>query len=314
MGAVVIPGARGDVVITHRLLRQMRWTFGLTTALVAALLIGLALTLPRSLAYTGLVEENLALRTQLQEINTRMSEVDRLLLRLRLYDAQIRSLAEPDGDHGPLPEEAFANGRLLSALEDTDGQLEGPSDEMYPAPHPLDGSDLRPAETWALAVSARVDTFVTLFTRAEPDLNQLVAELEDLRALEIALPHAWPARGDLTSGFGWRRHPLGNTWRFHSGLDIGNKRGTPIYAAARGKVIRADYNSGYGRMIEIEHGYGITSLYAHCTSLRVRKGQTIDEGQFIATMGSTGRATGPHLHFEVRLDGHAVDPLDYLPR
>ena len=165
----------------------------------------------------------------------------------------------------------------------------------------------------ALSVARRADDFLARIEAAEPNLSQLVVELEDLRALREALPRVWPARGHMTSGFGWRRNPaLGQRWKFHSGLDIEGKRGQPIFAAAAGEVVRAYYNMGYGRMVEIDHGFGFSTLYAHCTRLEVRKGQRVDAGQRLGTIGSTGRSTGPHLHFEVRIDDHAVDPLDYI--
>jgi murein DD-endopeptidase MepM/ murein hydrolase activator NlpD len=124
----------------------------------------------------------------------------------------------------------------------------------------------------------------------------------------------WPSDAVLTSGFGWRRNPLGRRFRFHSGIDLGGRRGDPIYAAAQGQVIKAQWSGGYGRYIEIDHGFGIVTLYAHNHRLLVEEGDVVRQGQKIALMGSTGRSTGPHLHFEVHLDGSAVDPMDYLRR
>jgi hypothetical protein len=277
--------------------------------LVALLTLVLLATLPRTLSYGELMDEHLRLKGHLQEVDRKMAEVDRILLRLRLYDAQLESLAEPHGDHGPLSEEDFANHRILEIANAEDGGV------FDPETYPLEPGDLRPVEAWAFAVKARADTFLSLFEAAEPNLNELMRELEDLRALEEALPSSWPVDGTLTSGFGYRRHPLTRReWRFHSGLDISAKRNTPIHAAAPGKVVKAYFNSGYGKMVEIEHGFGITSAYAHCQALHVKEGDVVHEGQLIGTVGSTGRTTGPHLHFEVRLDGHPVDPMDYLPR
>ena len=283
---------------------------GLATMGVAALLV----TVPRSVAYTGVIDENLALKTHLQEIDRTMSEVDRILLRLRLYDAQLQSLGVPNGDHGPLPS-AVVGGQDQSIDALADGDL----DRVFEAAMDEDGpwiEDplLTQGEAWAMSVQARAETFLDLFGKAEPDLSQLMEDLEDLKLLNSSLPSMWPAKGQFTSGFGWRKNPLGQRWRFHSGIDVAEKRGTPIYAAAPGTVIRAFFNEGYGRMIELDHGFGITTVYAHCHILRVREGQRVDAGDLIGTMGSTGRVTGPHLHFEVRLEGHAVDPLDYLPR
>ncbi len=303
------------VLVTARELRHLRTVvWGLAT-LVVVLVMGLGLTLPRSIAYGALFGENLELRERLSEIDRSMAEVDRLLLRLRLYDAQFRSLS-PEGDHGPLAESDWDAWTRARAPDEVPGWEVGPMHAESPVeqlgPHGAD--PLRPAHAWAEAVRARVDTFLSHVALAEPDLAQVMRELEDLRALEQALPSAWPAAGRLTSTFGWRRSPFGRSWRFHGGLDIAARRGTPIVAPAPGRVLQATYNAGYGRMVVLDHGFGITTVYAHCHTLEVSPGDVVERGDQIATIGSTGRSTGPHLHFEVRLDGHPVDPLDYLPR
>ena len=289
-------------------------------ALVCAAVLGLfalvmfLIAVPRSLAYGRVVEENLAIKSRLHEIDRTMSEVDRVLLRLRLYDAQLQSLGAPDGDHGPLPPQVISpDDQSVDALAD------GDLDRVFAAAMDEDGpwlesTDQSPGGAWAISVQARAETFLELFEKAEPDLSQLMEDLEDMKLLQNALPSLWPTQGDFTSGFGWRKNPLGQRWRFHSGVDIAERRGTPIFAVGDGTVIRAFYNEGYGRMVEIDHGFGITTVYAHCHILRVREGQRVEAGELIGTMGSTGRVTGPHLHFEVRLEGHAVNPLDYLPR
>jgi murein DD-endopeptidase MepM/ murein hydrolase activator NlpD len=300
--------AAGEVVVSARSLRRLEWGARALLALVLVLLGVVAVTLPRSAAYGDLFRENLALKAELTAVDSRLSELDRLLLRIRLYDAEIRSIAEPDGDHGPitgeLPARVFSGSRRRGV--DLDGRFALTGGEV-----PMD-EDVRPAEEWAASVSARLDGLLGRLSTAEPDLTGFVGELEELRALERALPSGWPADGVLTSGFGWRRSPFNRRWRFHSGVDIDGDRGEPIRAAADGRVITADTNAGYGRMVEIDHGFGITTLYAHCHALRVQAGEVVRRGQVIATVGNTGMSTGPHLHFEVRLEGHAVDPLDYL--
>lgn len=310
------PGAPMQVVDLDQLgaRRRQRFISGLA-ALLAVAVTALVLSLPRVSAYPTLLEQNLTLKTRLLEIDRRMAEVDRMLLRLRLYDAQLRSLSEARGEHGPIPEEAWSNARLLEAYEAID-LPEGLGVELPPGhdgASPIEPGDLRPAQSWALAVQDRVDTFLDQFTLGEPDINALMNDLESLRAIRLALPGYWPAQGHLTSGFGWRSDPVHGSTKFHSGIDIANRRGAPIYAVASGTVTEARSSEGYGRMIMIDHGYGITTKYAHCTTLRVRAGDRVEMGDYIATMGSTGRSTGPHLHFELRVDDSAVDALKYLP-
>jgi len=119
---------------------------------------------------------------------------------------------------------------------------------------------------------------------------------------------AWPLAGSITSGFGprWGRH--------HWGIDIASPAGTQVGAAAAGVVKRVAWISGYGYTVEIDHGGGVTTFYAHLSRAGVRPGQEVEKGQIVGRVGETGRTTGPHLHFELRLDGQPVDPLPYLTR
>lgn len=124
---------------------------------------------------------------------------------------------------------------------------------------------------------------------------------------------SWPLIGELTSYYGWRVHPIWGDSRYHSGMDIAGDYGDEIRAAAPGEVIHAGWISGYGYTVIIDHGGRLTSLYAHNEALNVGVGQRIDRGDVIAYCGSTGNSTGPHCHFEVRINGELTDPGDYLP-
>jgi murein DD-endopeptidase MepM/ murein hydrolase activator NlpD len=115
-----------------------------------------------------------------------------------------------------------------------------------------------------------------------------------------------------SSGFGWRADPFHGERKFHSGVDLSAPMGTPIGAARGGTVIHAGPAGGYGNLVIVDHGDGVTSRYAHCSSIEVAKGDPVSAGQRIARVGSTGRSTGPHLHFEVRNAGTAIDPESWL--
>lgn len=126
--------------------------------------------------------------------------------------------------------------------------------------------------------------------------------------------YTWPTPSTrrITSYYGWRIHPIYGDNRFHKGIDIGASYGTNIVAADSGRVVEARYNGSYGNCVKIDHGNGTETLYAHCSQLVVNVGDTVDRGQLIAYVGSTGASTGPHLHFEVRVNGACVDPLAYV--
>ncbi len=124
----------------------------------------------------------------------------------------------------------------------------------------------------------------------------------------------WPALGWVTSRFGWRIHPIFRTREFHTGLDIATRWGSPVLAARRGIVRFAGWAPGYGEMVVLQHPHGMETRYAHLSRLLVRAGERVSEGQPIGQIGSTGWSTGPHLFFEVRRNGIAVDPAPYLDR
>ena len=141
--------------------------------------------------------------------------------------------------------------------------------------------------------------------------NRILNQLDRLNLYRIAAqkaPFALPVKSTFryTSGFGMR-------WgRMHSGTDFASKHGTPIYATADGVVIHAEWLSGYGRLVKIQHEFGIETRYAHMSRIRVEKGQRVSRGERIGDMGSTGRSTGTHLHYEVRVGGKAVNPMIYI--
>ena len=144
-------------------------------------------------------------------------------------------------------------------------------------------------------------------------LQTALDALERTKSEVTAFPIAHPAPGQrITSGFGPRRDPILGRSAFHAGMDFRAPTGTPIRAPASGKIVRAGRNGGYGKMVEIDHGNGLKTRFAHLSRIQVRVGEEVSAGQRIGASGNTGRSTGPHLHYEVRKDGQAVNPMRYL--
>jgi murein DD-endopeptidase MepM/ murein hydrolase activator NlpD len=144
-------------------------------------------------------------------------------------------------------------------------------------------------------------------------LGLSLARLEALRRGLQGIPQVVPAAAKhITSGFGYRSDPFAGSPAFHAGLDFKGRTGAPIYAAARGKVVFVGRRAGYGKCVEIDHGNGLRTRYAHMSAFRTRVGERVSAGHVIGAVGSTGRSTGPHLHFEVRLHGRPVNPRPFL--
>jgi murein DD-endopeptidase MepM/ murein hydrolase activator NlpD len=150
----------------------------------------------------------------------------------------------------------------------------------------------------------------------EAKMNRLE---QDIRAYEAILrergytPSIWPVNGRLESGFGGRRNPFGgSSFEFHSGQDIDAPFGESVIAGASGKVTFAGWQNGYGQLVVIDHGGGLTTRYGHLSHIDVVEGQPVSRAEFLGRVGSTGRSTGPHLHYEVRINDEPVNPLQYL--
>ena len=143
------------------------------------------------------------------------------------------------------------------------------------------------------------------------DSTRRLASLSDWARAADA-PSLWPVEGNITSSFGERVDPFNGEGAFHSGLDISVPYGTPIHAAADGVVVFADIMNGYGNLIELDHGHGISTRYGHLSGFAITAGQHVRRGQVIGYVGATGRATSPHLHYEVRVQNVPVNPHKYL--
>lgn len=141
-----------------------------------------------------------------------------------------------------------------------------------------------------------------------------IKDVFDRNQIKLAsTPSGWPVRGYITDGFGMRHNPFGGGGiEPHAGLDIATNYGTAIEATADGKVIFAGMYGGYGNLVVVDHGYGITTRYGHMSQIAVRLGQHVTRGRILGAVGSTGRSTAPHCHYEVRMHDRAVNPLNYI--
>ncbi len=151
-----------------------------------------------------------------------------------------------------------------------------------------------------------------MLSAIESGLHTARPQLEHRAALARATPAIWPALGPLSSSFGTRRDPFTLEASLHPGLDLDVDHGAPIHVTADGAVTEARYHPEYGNFVVVSHGFGIETRYAHLSAFAVTRGASVTRGQVIGRAGSTGRSTGAHLHYEVWIDGRAVNPLRYL--
>jgi murein DD-endopeptidase MepM/ murein hydrolase activator NlpD len=142
--------------------------------------------------------------------------------------------------------------------------------------------------------------------------EELLSFLNKQKLLLASTPSIWPTKGWISSEFGYRQSPFTGEKEFHKGLDICSKKGSPIISPANGVVSSIETDPGYGKLLIINHGYGLITRYAHLDKVMVKKGQAVQRGQEIALVGNTGRTTGPHLHYEVHFNGVPVNPLRYI--
>lgn len=157
-----------------------------------------------------------------------------------------------------------------------------------------------------------IDDLSQLYSRTIIPVADLTSAETKLEKYLVTIPTMWPANGDITDNFGYRKDPFTGRTKYHEGIDIGADYGSSIKAAANGKVIFSERTGGTGRTVKIDHGRGIVTLYGHASKILVKVGQIVKKGDIIARVGSSGRSTGPHLHFQVILYGTTVDPLQYL--
>lgn len=305
-----------QVVLSKRSLRKWGVFASATVGLLVCATILLIFNMGRLSAHSRIQNENLTLRKALGTMERQMHDAEALLGRFRVYDAQLRDVLTEQilPGFGPLDEEEMDALGLTEELGGPEwlGAEGDPMEEI--SADGIRAEDLRPVSLWASEVQGRLALILRLMEDTEPRVARVAEELEDLSALRSAFPQVWPVQGKLTSGYGYRRSPISRKRKIHRGIDVAAARGTPVYAVAPGKVETARYSSGYGRILVLDHGYGVKTRYAHNSSLLVRQGERVEAGMLIATVGSTGQSTGPHLHFELLIDDQAVDPLDYLPR
>ena len=235
-------------------------------------------------------------RQQHQQLVTFAKSMDDLqdeMTRLRQFDMKLRVMT--DLDVAIYPEQIMGIG--------------GENPEPF---NPLEAELSFQDEAFINNLTKGLDRLQTEFDLQERSFQELVEYLEDQKSLLASTPSIWPVKGWLTSGFGYRTSPFTGRREMHHGLDVATRSGTPIIAPADGIVAFAGREGGFGNLLTIDHGYGVVTKYGHCSAIDVKIGQKVKRGDVIARVGNTGRSTGPHLHYEVAVNGVSINPMRYI--
>jgi len=239
----------------------------------------------------GLKEKTKIQNVQLQTFADKINDMEAELARLRSLDTKLRVLTNTNN------EEPEVKSRRLS--------LGGQG-----GPEPVQLSFKNEASLAEMV--SRLDRMDFEIKSQEKSLHELHASIQDQESILVATPSIWPANGYVSSVFGYRESPFGSNYEFHDGLDISAPAGTPVLATADGVVTLAGHYGDTGNTVTISHGYGYETGYGHLSYISVKEGQRVERGQEIGRVGSTGRSTGPHLHYLVKVAGAKVNPRNYL--
>ncbi len=277
-----------------RKFRVRLWVISLFVLFTCALLVGNFFLLKDYFANLHLenrIEENQerfdSQNAQLLSLVTKIQEISRDVLRMERFDAKIRQLLEISDEFKEVQKNR--------------------NEDLMTQALPIHSPSL---------MVRRMQTFLKLLADdvhlEEVNQQKLLMALRVMKGKLSSSPTVWPLRGRLNSSFGYRRAPFTGRRSFHKGIDIKGRIGAPIIATARGVVKKAGFDGAYGILVEIDHGGGISTLYAHMKSHNVKVGQEVKRGDVVGLVGMTGRTTGPHLHYEIRVGGAPVNPMKYI--
>jgi murein DD-endopeptidase MepM/ murein hydrolase activator NlpD len=239
-------------------------------------------------------EENLTLRSQLKTVRERIEHIGSTLDRVERFDQKLRAmtlLSDPQRNlaMGPVEQEPGVGAPAAETQFTELTRMESPK-----------------------ALVGKLDRLSAEATRQEQSLQEMQAYFQDQKSLLASTPSMWPTRGWVTSDFGQRLDPYTAERVAHGGMDIAAPHGKEVNAPSDGTVVFAGLEGGYGNVIVIDHGYGIKTRYGHLSKLLVKAGDRVKRGALIANVGNTGRSTGPHLHYEVRVNGIPQNPRKFI--
>lgn len=298
---VVFPGSTGSpkkIRISKFLVKTTLYTF-------FTLFIGIAgSSIYFSKQFYQMLSENVELTDLRREAKIQKVQVEKFSQQVKNFETEMARL------------ERFERKlRVITALENSPKSMEknwGVGGPYGLTSHSFTTALEKGAQSMVERLSVDLDHLTNQAKIQFVSFQELDEFLKNQKSLLSATPSIWPTRGWVTSGFGFRKSPFTGSREKHEGWDIAARAGAPIRSSADGVVVVAGRDSGYGNLLEVDHGYGLVTRYGHNSKLLVKVGDRIKRGQVVAQVGSTGRSTGPHLHYEVILNGVPVDPQNFI--
>ncbi len=316
-------GASQKFVISMTTLKVTLFASSLAILIFVAGLVDYFGLMVEALENKRLAAENVQLTQQFQMVEGKLSALENSLERVKTFTNKLKLITNIDTEDritkltmGVKP----APGQAVEEYEPMDQRLSQEDltqqDQDFPkiaAVNEAHGEISRQSsEQDYSTLVIRIDKAVKETQLKEQSVIELWESLSERQSLLNATPNIKPARGWMTSQFGYRLNPFTNRMQLHAGLDIAAAPGSPVYAPADGVIIFASYDETYGKLVSIDHGYGVTTRFAHNSQIYVHVGQKISKYDVISSVGNTGRSTGPHLHYEVRINGTPVDPFNFI--
>ncbi len=246
-------------------------------------------------------EKNFFLENKLSHVETRLIDLERNLHKLQTLSAKIKTITNSESKTSLLN---TALGHVPIEFQDQISS-ESYTEKSYERGHPV--------ENWRGShIELRIEKALVKTQLEQVKQVELLEDLSQQTTFLAALPSISPVKGWLSSVFGYRKHPITGQLQMHSGIDIASSFGKAVQAPGGGVVSFIGYDPGYGKTFFIDHGYGLQTRYAHLSDIFVKIGQRVKRGDVLATIGSTGRSTGPHIHYEIRLYGVPLNPVNYI--
>lgn len=318
-----------DSSVNKKIVLPSGWLKGLGVVAIVLLIVGGA----GLIDYVGLIAqsmenkrlraENAQLQKQFQVVEGKLGALESSLDKVKSFTTKLKLITNVESEDRALKLTMGPNPPPNQEVEDMDQPMDQrpPVNEVAKQDQVLQEKKPVNEQAGELAVegsrdyqtlAVRIDRAVKETQLKEQSVIDLWETLSERQSLLNAIPNIKPARGWLTSRFGYRISPFTGKSTMHAGLDIAAAPGSPVYAPADGVVSFAGYDEGYGKLVSIDHGYGIVTRFGHNSQIYVQVGQRVSRWDVIGAVGSTGRSTGPHVHYEVRVNGIPVNPINFI--